>query len=90
MNHLLAEKSERNEEYVKMISDGDIFNLPDDLNNPHEYDTDYRLEDDQWFGIKNFSDKDFCIDILKTNFSSVGYNQITNADYDRLKYLCSY
>ena len=90
MNHLLAKKTGRNGEYVKMISDEDIFNLPDDLDNPHEYDTDYKLEDDEWFGIENFSETDFCIDLLIEDFNSAEYNQIVLADYNRLKYLCSY
>ncbi|MEN1785081.1 MAG: hypothetical protein AAGF77_08075 [Bacteroidota bacterium] len=90
MNHLLAKKSGRNGEYVKMISDEDIFDLPDDLNNPHEYDTDYNLEDDEWFGIEQFSETDFCIDILIYDFNSAEYNQIALGDYNRLEYLCSY
>lgn len=90
MNHLLAKKTGRNGEYVKMISDEDIFNLPDDLDNPHEYDTDYNLEDDEWFAIENFSETDFCIDLLIEDFNSAEYNQIVLADYKRLKYLCSY
>lgn len=90
MNHLLAKKTGRNGEYVKMISDEDIFNLPDDLDNPHEYDTDYKLEDDEWFGIENFSETDFCIDLLIDDFNSAEYNQIVLADYNKLKYLCSY
>lgn len=90
MNHLLAKKTGRNGEYVKMISDEDIFDLPDDLDNPHEYDTDYKLEDDEWFGIADFSETDFCIDILTDDFNSAEYNQIALGDYNRLKYLCSY
>ncbi|MDB4236568.1 hypothetical protein N9810_00555 [Flavobacteriaceae bacterium] len=90
MNHLLAKKTGRKGEYVKMISDEDIFNIPNDLDNPHEYDTDYKLEDDEWFGIKDFSETDFCIDLLTTDFNSAEYNQISLADYNRLKYLCSY
>lgn len=90
MNHLLAKKSGRNGEYVKMISDEDIFNLPDDLDHPHVYDTDYKLEDDQWFGIENFSQTDFCIDLLTNDFNSAEYNQIALADYIGLSYLCSY
>ena len=90
MNHLLAKKKGHNGGYVKMISDEDIFNLPDDLDNPHDYDTDYKLEDDEWFGIGNFSEIDFCIDLLKNDFNSAEYIQIAIADYNGLKYLCSY
>lgn len=90
MNHLIAKKKGRNGEYVKMIPDEDIFNLPDDLDNPREYDTDYKIEDDEWFGIVSFSETDFCIDLLIEDFNSAEYNQIALADYNVLKYLCSY
>jgi len=90
MNHLLAKKTGRNGGYVKMISNEDIFNLPDDLDNSHQYDTNYKLEDDEWFGIENFSKTDFCIDLLIEDFNSAEYNQIALADYSRLTYLCSY
>lgn len=90
MNHLLAKKSGRNSLFVKMISDEDIFDLPEDLNNPHEYDTNYKLEDDEWFAITNFSETDFCFDFLTNDFNSAEHNQITNADYNALSYLCAY
>lgn len=90
MNHLIAKKSGRNGQFVKMISDEDVFTLPDDLDNPHEYDTNYKLEDDEWFGIESFSDTDYCIELINNDFNSAEYNQIKIADYKRLKYLCSY
>lgn len=90
MNHLLAKKIGRTGEYVKMISDNDIFNLPNDLDNPRQYDTDYKLEDDEWFGIEKFSETDFCINLLRTDFNSAEYNQIAMLDYTKLEYLCSY
>ena len=46
MNHLLAKTKGRNGDFFKVISNEEIFELPDDLNNPIEYDSDYKLEDD--------------------------------------------
>lgn len=90
MNHLLAKTSGRNGTYVRMISDNDIFDLPTDLDNPHQFDSNYKLEDDEWFCIDRFSNTDYCIDILTIDFNSAEYNQITRGNYNGLKHLCSY
>lgn len=62
MNHLLAKTKGRNANFFKVISNTAIFELPDDLDNPVEYDTDYKLEDDEWFAINHFSEKEYCIE----------------------------
>ncbi|EIJ39090.1 hypothetical protein JoomaDRAFT_2096 [Galbibacter orientalis DSM 19592] len=90
MNHLLAKKSRQNGQFIKIMSDENVFDLPYDLDNPHEYDTDYKLEDDEWFAIGGFSETDYIIDFLTKDFNSAEYNQIVNADYSKLSYLCSY
>jgi hypothetical protein len=90
MNHLLAKTKGRNGDYFKVISNKEIFELPDDLNNPKEYDTDYKLEDDEWFAIENFSEKEYFIDFLTQRFISTDYNQIAVGDYSKIDYLCSY
>lgn len=90
MNHLLAKKSRRNGQIVKLMSGENIFDLPNDLDNPHVYDTNYKLEDDEWFAIANFSETEYSIDLITNDFNSAEFNQITNADYSRLSYLCSY
>lgn len=90
MNHLLAKTKGRNGDYFKVISNEEIFELPDDLNNPKEYDTDYKLEDDEWFAIEDFSEKEYFIDFLTRRFISTDYNQIAVGDYSKIDYLCSY
>lgn len=90
MNHLLAKKTGKNGAFVKLMSNEEIFDLPDDLDNPHVYDSDYSLDEDEWFGISDFSETDYCIDFITTDFNSAEYNQIANNDYANLKYLCSY
>ena len=90
MNHLLAKKGGRNGAYVKLMSDNNIFQLPEDLDNPHVYDNDYKLDDDEWFAITDFSNSEYSIDFINTDFNSAEYNQIKNDDYKNLKFLCSY
>lgn len=90
MNHLLAKTKGRNADYFKVISDEEIFALPEDLDNPIEYDSDYKLEDDEWFAIANFSEKEYCIDFLSRNFVSTEYDQIARANYSNISFLCAY
>lgn len=40
-----------------------------------------KLDDDQWFQINGFSEKDYFIDQCKVDFSSASLNQIGNDDY---------
>jgi hypothetical protein len=90
MNHLLAKTKGRNGDFFKIISNEEIFELPDDLDNPIEYDTDYKLEDDEWFAIENFSGKEYSIDFLTRRFISTDFDQIAKADYNKIDYLCAY
>lgn len=90
MNHLLAKTRGRNGDYFKVISNSEIYQLPDDLDNPKEYDTDYKLEDDEWFAITEFSEKEYCIDFLTRRFISTDYNQLPRAQYTNIEYLVAY
>ena len=64
MNHLLAKTKGRRGGFFKVISNQQIFDLPRDLNNPIQYDSNYKLEEDEWFCISSFSEKEYCIDLL--------------------------
>ena len=74
MNNLLAKTKGRIGSFLKVISDELIFDLPTDLDNPIEYNTDYKLEDDEWFAIEQFSEKEYCIDFLTNKFISTEYD----------------
>lgn len=73
-----------------MISNRQIFDLPDDLNNAVEYNSDYKLEDDEWFAVTEFSEKEYCIEFLTTRFISTDYNQLARAEYTNVEYLVAY
>lgn len=90
MNHLIAKTKGRTCGYFKVISDVEIFLLPDNLHNLIPYETTYILEDDEWFAIDNFSAKDYCIDFLSTRFISTDYNQISTENYNNIEFICSY
>lgn len=90
MNHLVVKTKEREGKIYKILSDKDVFNLPVDLDNPKTYNSDYKLEDDEWFHILNFSNEEYCIDFLKREFISTDYDQIGTIDINNLLFLCSF
>lgn len=90
MYHLLAKTKGRNGAFFKVISNRQIFDIPDDLNNGIEYISDYKLEDDEWFAITEFSEKEYCLEFLTTRFVSTDYNQLSRAEYQNVDYLVAY
>jgi len=90
MNHLLAKTKGRRGVYYKVISDEPIFELPDDLDDPKQYDANYKLEEDEWFAIPEFSTKDYFIDFLRVRFVSAEYDQIPRDAYRNIDFLCAY
>lgn len=92
MNILLAQtkgKRGRRGQIRKVLSGESVFTLPNDLDNPKSYDSNYKLDDDEWFFIAEFSTKQFCLDFLKRNFVSAEYDQIETVEYGSIEFLCS-
>jgi len=92
-NYLLAEIKKRGggEKTFRVFdTEDETYALPTDLDNPKAYDSDYKLEMDEWFYIPNFSESDYCIDILKKVFVSAEYTQINRVQLEKIKYLISF
>ena len=89
MNHLLAKTKGKNGEFFQVISDEIIFDLPDDLDSNVEYKADHNLDEDTWFAIEDFSEKEYCIEFLTERFVSADYSQISEDDYTHIDFLCS-
>lgn len=91
MNHLVAKiKDKKDDVYKKVLSGEAIYKTPEGLSGAKKYDPGYHLEDDEWFMIEGFSETQFCIEFLKTPFSSVDYSLLSSADPKNIEYLCSY
>lgn len=89
MNHLLAKIKGARGDFFKVFSNQSVFELPDDLHNSVEYTPEYKLESDEWFCISQFTDKTYCIDILREPFISTDFNQIPVSKYVEINYLLS-
>ena len=90
MNYLIAKVNDRKEKYRKVITGNDFFyDLPINLKNHHEYTPAYKLEDDEWYSVSNFSKKDFCIELIKNTFDTTSYKSLKKADPCNITYLCA-
>ena len=91
MNYLIAKVNDRKEKYRTVIADNTVFySLPINLKNHYEYTPAYKLEDDEWYSVSNFSKKDFCIELIKDKFDTTPYKPLTKADPCNVTYLCAF
>lgn len=92
MNCLIAKIRSRSKEpiYKKLLAGLSLFELPSNLGQHIQYSPDHNPDEDSWFGIENFSEKTFCLEFLKTPFSSAEYDTLNIIHVDKLDYLCSY
>lgn len=94
MNQLLAKVKNRSkntfESYKKIISDESVYNTPYNLLDCIEYNPNTLLENNQWYKISNFSEQDFCINLLKEDsIDSVDYDMLSQKDFVKIDYICS-
>lgn len=90
MNYLVVKTKGVQGGFFKVLSsESAIFQLPESLNNGIPYTPTYKLEDDEWFTITNFSEKEFHIDFLTRTFISTDYNQLPQQYYSKVEYVCS-
>lgn len=90
MNHLIAKTKGRQGGYYKVFSNQEVFTLPETVDNRQVYNPSYKLDEEEWFEIPNFSSEAFCIDLFQRRFISTEYNQIPIDQYNKIEFLCSY
>ncbi len=88
--YLIAKEKGKNEEYYHILSDKKIYNIDDNLSTI-KYDANYKLEEDECFFVEDFSNKDYCIDLLTDTFNITGYKNLRNSELnsDCIKYICN-
>ncbi len=89
MNHLIVKTKGRDGQFYKLISEKTFFSTPDNLSNATEYTPTYKLEEDEIYSVKNFSEKNYCIEFLRQKFNSTEYNQLPYSLYSQIEFLCA-
>ena len=87
MSTLLA-KITGNSDFMKILSDTtNIFEIPDYIET-ETYSPGYKLENNEWHKIDNFSQSGYDNELIGGEFNSTSYNQITKANCFKIVYLC--
>lgn len=91
MNHVIAKIKIRGNKlkYRKILSDKTLYTLPQDLCPHIPYSPKHNLDEDSWFGINNFSQQPFCLDVLKEDFVSTAYDMLKSDEINKLNFLCA-
>lgn len=89
MDHVLAKiKRLRKNPYKKLLSDVTLFeNIDLGSISPVEYNSDHNLDEDSWFRVDNFSDKDFFIEVLSKEIDSKDYDDLTRNKFSDISCL---
>ena len=78
-------------DYQKILDyGGEVFSVPTTLDSAYEYDPKTILEHDEWFKITRFSEKTYCLDLIKKNFDSVDFTVFKNDNFGKIEYIFSY
>jgi hypothetical protein len=91
MDQVLAKvKGLRKKPYFKLVSDQSLFDVVTvDLTACIPYNPDHNLDEDAWFKIEQFSQKTFCIDLLKKDFDSKDFDDLTKDQFPKIAYVFS-
>ena len=66
MNYLLARIRDRRNGIRCVLSNQEIFEIPNTLDSAVPYAPDDSLEDGEWFYLSDFTQRDYCLDFLKS------------------------
>lgn len=92
MDYLIAKiKKEKENPYEKLWSgEKEVYTMPLDLDGSIPYEAGRVLDDDEWFKIENFTEQEFCIDILKSEFRTTDYPEANKSKTSTIEFICDY
>ncbi|QTH42031.1 hypothetical protein J4772_31720 [Cohnella sp. LGH] len=76
--------------FKTVISDTTIFSLtiPDD--NCVQYSPEHNLDEENWFVLNEFSTKEYCLDILRSDINSTRFRTLERSEIGKIEYIISY
>ena len=87
MNHLLARLKGRSETMWKVMSqDADFYSIPN-LTSSQVYDPRYKLDEEEWHRLENYSEKGFRNSVIGEELNTANFNQISLQDYSKILFL---
>ena len=87
MDYLISKTKGKDGGYYMVLSNTTIFDKISKFDNTRNYDDEYKLKDDEWFVVENFSKKEYCISLLKEDFVSALYSNINKDNYNKIDFI---
>lgn len=89
MDNVFARVSgDRKKPYFKILSDCTLFHhVAVKKKGCVAYAPDHNLDDDAWFMIEQFSQQPYCLPVLKGDFDSKDYDDLTKSQFSRIAYI---
>ena len=89
MNYLLARIRDRRNGMRCVLSNQEMYESPNTLDSAVPYAPDDSLEEGEWFYLDNFTQRDYCLDILRSPVNGTAYAAITDDELGIISFLCS-
>ena len=89
MDFLFVKTKGRAGTFCKVVSNQTVYDDIPVFDDNRPYNDELKLQDNQWFVLDNFSQKDYAPDLVKDAFNAVVWSQIDRADYDKIDYIVS-
>ena len=91
MDQVLAKvKGRAKKTTFKLLSDCNLYeNITVGTASCVTYDPDHNLDEDAWFKIEHFREQPYCIELLKKEFDSKEYDELTKDQFSKIVYLCA-
>ena len=89
MDHVLVKvRGPRKNPYMKLVSDHTLFEtISVNLAACVPYNPDHNLDEDSWFKIELFSQKPYCVGLLKGVFDSKDYSDLKKDQFTKIAYI---
>lgn len=91
MDHVLAKvKRLTKKPFFKLVSEYTLYeNINIDVATCIPYSPVHNLDEDSWFKVEQFSQQEFCIDLLKSNFDPKDYDDLKKEQFSQISYIFS-
>lgn len=86
MDFLLAKLKGRGDNYAKLLTNKTMYDVIPDFSHHRAYDDDYKLHDDEWFVVENFSRKPYCPTLITAPFDILNYSYLHFEGYKKVDF----
>lgn len=89
MDFLFVKTKGKQGTFRKVLSNQTVYNDIPEFDDKRPYNDELNLRDGQWFVLEHFSEKDYAPILIKEDFNSAAWSQISREDYDKIDYIVS-